>query len=213
MKIKTIFILAVIVISVFLIYFITIDKEIYYVNLTDKQTGYSVLYRDYLDKNNKLEKYIDQFNLEDYRITDFICMIEDNKEIKINSKKQTIKNALIKADLITFSIGMNDIQYKIGKSNISDLYDYVDEMLKDMKLLFSLIRQYSKEEIVFIGLYNTNDNIYNEVFNYMNDKIDALCNSYQIIYIDVQSIVGSGKKITEIEDEQIFLKLKEKLKF
>lgn len=206
---------------VFIIYLTTLDRKVYYLNLSDNYSNidnnYSYHYMNYLNQKQKLEKYVYQFDLDDYRITDLIRAIEDNKQVTIGNSNQTIKNALIKADLITLSIGMNDINYKIGTNTKIDLYDYIDEMIQDMEILFALIRQYCKEDIVFIGLYNVYGKEYNKIFGYVNDKIDALCNKYQIIYLDITDIINNktvnNKEITEQESYLIFEKLKKTLEF
>ena len=96
MKIKTLLIIGIMIIFVFLIYLSTIDTKVYYLNLSDsyssEQPNYSSYFNEYLMENKKLEKYINEFNIDDYRITDLTRMIEDNKKIKIGDSEQTIKN-------------------------------------------------------------------------------------------------------------------------
>lgn len=215
MKIKTLLITGIIIIFVFLIYLSTIDTKVYYLNLSDsyssEEPNYSSFFNDYLKENKKLEKYISEFNINDYRITDLTRMIEDNKKIKINDSEQTIKNALIKADLLTFSIGMNDINYKIGNASINELYDYSDEILKDAEILFIILREYCKEDIIMLNYYNIYDSEYDEIFNYINSKLDEIASEYNIKVIDLNNIVSNksikNKNISLKEHEIIFNKL------
>lgn len=76
---------------------------------------------------------------------------------------------------MTLSIGSNDVVSKLLlKNNYTkeELYNYLDEYLKDIENLFKLMRQYCKEDIVFIGYYNIfNDDTYNEYFEYLNKKV------------------------------------------
>lgn len=215
MKIKTLLITGIIIIFVFLIYLSTIDTKVYYLNLSDsyssEEPNYSSYFTDYLKENKKLEKYISEFNINDYRITDLTRMIEDNKKIKINDSEQTIKNALIKADLLTFSIGMNDINYKIGNASINELYDYSDEILEDAEILFIILREYCKEDIIMLNYYNIYDSEYDEIFNYINSKLDEIASEYNIKVIDLNNIVSNksikNKNISLKEHEIIFNKL------
>lgn len=215
MKIKTLLITGIIIIFVILIYLSTIDTKVYYLNLSDsyssEEPNYSSYFNDYLKENKKLEKYISEFNINDYRITDLTRMIEDNKKIKINDSEQTIKNALIKADLLTFSIGMNDINYKIGNASINELYDYSDEILKDAEILFIILREYCKEDIIMLNYYNIYDSEYDEIFNYINSKLDEIASEYNIKVIDLNNIVSNksikNKNISLKEHEIIFNKL------
>ena len=215
MKVKTLLITGIIIIFVFLIYLSTIDTKVYYLNLSDsyssEEPNYSSYFNDYLKENKKLEKYISEFNINDYRITDLTRMIEDNKKIKINDSEQTIKNALIKADLLTFSIGMNDINFKIGNASINELYDYSDEILKDAEILFIILREYCKEDIIMLNYYNIYDSEYDEIFNYINSKLDEIASEYNIKVIDLNNIVSNksikNKNISLKEHEIIFNKL------
>ena len=56
-----------------------------------------------------------------------------------------------------------------------------------------------------------------DVIRIINDKIDALCNKYQIIYLDITDIINNktvnNKEITEQESYLIFEKLKKTLEF
>ena len=102
MKIKTILVSSIIVLLVFLIYLTTLDKKVYYVSLGDSlalgQTpygnldyGYTDYVKDYLIDKKILEKYIKEFSDKNYRITDLIRDINDNKKIYINNKPKLLK--------------------------------------------------------------------------------------------------------------------------
>lgn len=206
MKIKYLLILGVISLTVFLIYLSTLDKKIYYLSLGDslavglddqnKTYGYSDYLADYLKDKNLLETYLNEYSDVDYRTTDIIKDIEDNKKVVINDKTKTIKNALVKADIVTLSIGTNDLISKINYINNYDkMYDYADEMFKDLNKLLKLIRQYCKEDIFLIGLYNPynrDDDKLIEIFNYINEKTKELCDKYDIIYIDTYNLFLSN---------------------
>lgn len=129
MKIKTIIILLTILLITFLIYIFNKDEKIYILSL-GKTSNLSYidkleqkLKNNLLEKNIKITKDLDQI-LED---------IKQNKKIQT----RTMKNHLIKADVIIVTISSN-------KENIN-------ELLKEIK-------KYSKEKIIVIG-ENTNDNI------------------------------------------------------
>ena len=156
------------------------NNDIYYLNLNSiSNDDYSIYYKDNI-KN--LKYYNNNFNIEEYRI--------ENKEITINNKKQTIENSIIKADIITIWIGMNEIKYKINSSP-DELYNYIDQLLIDMEELFMLLRKYSKEEIIFLNFYNpTNNN--NEVIIYLNKKLEIIANEYNIKILDISKIIKNN---------------------
>ncbi|MBD9085708.1 hypothetical protein EGP64_03460, partial [bacterium] len=143
MKLKTIITLIIIIFLVFIIYCFNLDKKIYYVNISDlefkKVTSYNELLSQRLEKDNRLEKYINNFTDKDYRVTDLIRDIETNKTIKIKEKEQTIQNALIKSDILTIKMGDNELNYKIDNSEINELFEYSDTLLSDLQQLFELL--------------------------------------------------------------------------
>lgn len=186
MKLKTVLILSVISLSVFLIYLATLDHKVYYLDLGDEisvgENAYGKQLERYFSSLNKLEQYIDGFKEEDLRITDLIRNIETNQKIMLGKKEQTLKNALIKADLVTLSLGRNDFVYKIDYMSKSELYDTADQVLHDLEDLFTLMREYCKEDIIFIGIINSNWPAQDEVFLYLNEKINRLCEEYDILF-------------------------------
>lgn len=164
------------------------NKGIYYLNLNSiSNNDYSIYYKDNI-KN--LKYYNNNFNIEEYRITDLIKDIKENKEITINNKKQTIENSIIKADIITIWIGMNEIKYKINSSK-SELYDYSDRLLIDMEDLFILLRKYSKEKIIFLNFYNPSNNN-DEVINYLNKKLEIIASEYDIKILDISKTIKNN---------------------
>ena len=184
MKIKTILFLIIMTLLVFLIYLTNKDNEIYYVNIdSTNSNNYNEIIKNNYEKNKKLEKYLNVFSKEDYRTTDLIRDIKDNKKIN----KVTIQNALIKADVLTLNIGINDINYKIGNTNKEELYNYTDQILDDINELLELIRSYSKEKIYFIGLKNTKGISYNDYFEYTNKRLKSKCDEYNILFIDIDT--------------------------
>ena len=211
MKIKKILFVVVIVLLVFLVYKVFLDNQIYYLNLnTISNDDYSKYYKETLEQNDKLEYYNNDYNVEDYRITDLIRFINENTEIVVNGKKQTINHALIKADIITVWVGMNELSYKINTEDIQELYRYSDTILMDLEELFLLLRKFSKEKIIFMNFYNPGNSKYDEVISYLNSKMNAIAIEYGIDVLDVSHIVKSKiesedyKKINSILEEISF---------
>lgn len=211
MKIKKILFVVVIVLLVFLVYKVFLDNQIYYLNLnTISNDDYSKYYKETLEQNDKLEYYNNDYNVEDYRITDLIRFINENTEIVVNGKKQTINHALIKADIITVWAGMNELSYKINTEDIQELYRYSDTILMDLEELFLLLRKFSKEKIIFMNFYNPGNSKYDEVISYLNSKMNAIAIEYEIDVLDVSHIVNNKietedyKKINSILEEISF---------
>lgn len=235
---KKILVLGIVLLGIFLIYLSTLDKKVYFLSLGDeisqginlynkKDYNYNDYVKEYLENKKVLETYINLYFNDNMRTIDLIDYIEENKEIVVEGKKKTIKNALIKADLVTLSIGSNDVVSKLLlKNNYTkeELYNYLDEYLKDIENLFKLMRQYCKEDIVFIGYYNIfNDDTYNEYFEYLNKKVKKISNNYEINFVDIMDDIKNdkinnnfyptkdghisiGKKIVDIVDDKILNK-------
>lgn len=179
--------------SCYLIYTLTNNNNLNYVTLGDSLSkgvspyfangyGYSNYIVDYLKKNNKLNSYNDDFTSIDYRITDLINLININYE----TNNQTINQAIHSADIITISVGMQELYYKIN-TNDTNIYTYIDKMLEDTEELFTLIRKNNNKKIYMLGYYNTK-NTNQDLFNYANIKLKEICRKNKITYIDTQSI-------------------------
>ena len=184
---------------IFIIYLSTMDKKVYYLVLGDslatsegadglKVRGYTDIIADNLRKMGVLEAYIKGFASDGMRIPDLINDIECNKEINVDGDKITLKNALVKADLVTLSIGANDLLNKINSEYISDedVYDYIDEMTDDLDKLIKLIREYSKEDIIMTGYYNPFKNVDGKKFiDYLNKRYKEVSKNYDVIYVGI----------------------------
>ena len=209
-KILTIII---VLLAVFLIYLGFKDDKIYYLSLGDslanglnpygsKDYGYTDYVKDYLNNKGILEVFVDDLVDNNKRATDIIREINDNVEINVNGKTKTIQNALIKADLITISLGMNDLLNNLNFNNdfsVNDLYDKLDQVSKDFEKLFDLMRTYCKEKIIFIGFYDPTFNPeLNEFFEYANNKIKNIALSYDIEYIDTYNDFKTNKYFPNI---------------
>ena len=226
---KKILVLTIIVLAIFIIYLTTIDKKIYYLALGDEislgmtetyyEKSYTEYIKEYLEKEKKLELYQDEFRTQGYRITDIINDIKNNKEIEETNK--TIKNALIKSDMVTISIGTNDILSKINminRYNYNNIKKSLEQITKDMEELLELIREYCKEDIILIGIYiNIEDENINNLLKDENIILKQICEKHNITYLDLYEILDRkettypnkedykiiGNKIIEIIKDKI----------
>ncbi len=212
---KKILVIALIILSVFFIYLNTIDKKVYYLVLGDsiaagvnssgsEDYGYGDYIKKYLENRDLLETYIDQFAISGYRSIDLKRDIEDNKKITINDKNITLKNALIKADLVTLSIGANDFFYYINADE-SDVYDHIINVINDVENLFKLVRQYCKEDIVVVGYYTPfkeHENIekMDEIIKFANKKLEELCKEYKMYYVDIFDLFKNNDYLPNPKD-------------
>lgn len=194
---KKILVLILILFSIVYIYTLTIDKKVYYLSLDNDKELFSNNISSYLSKKNKLEKYIYGFSNQNTRVSDYLNMIKENNEIKYNNKKITIKNALIKADLITISLNMDDLNYYMN--SVENYIEYKNDLFEFLKK----VREYSKEDIFLIGIYYNNklNNVETRIKKLNYELID-FCNEYKIKYIDIIENRNNltNKLIEEIEN-------------
>lgn len=197
---KKIFMLVLISFFIFFIYIKTIDKKIYYLSLGDAlsigldsdgnyEHGFDRKISSYLSSKKILEISVTEFSDSSNRTTDLINMIKDNKKISKKDKKISIKNALVKADFTTISVGLNDYIYYLNVS-ARNMYSNINIISLDIKELLTILKEYSKEDIAFIGIYNPYTEHPNliaveENLKILNKNIKALCKSMDIFYIDI----------------------------
>lgn len=216
MKLKVLLVVMITALLVFLIYLNSKDTKVYYLALGDylineRRNGYTELIKKDLKNRKKLETYVSEFNKDEDRITDLINHIEENQTIEKNKKTITIKNALIKADLILVSIGSNDLFYKLehNPALTETLYERVDEILNDSEILYQMIRKYSKEKILATGFYNPYSSEYDELIHYANERLKKVLKEQNITYIDINSCVIEvperlEEKLTNSENECVY---------
>lgn len=196
-----------------LIYLLTVNNKIYYVALGDSLAagqnaygkvayGYADYVADDLRGREKLAFFTKKFAVSGHRTVDLINDINMNKKIDIDTTEITIKHALTKADVVTISIGANDLFYKMGVNSLdlayysdANLKKYVDEVTFDVEKLIVLVQKYCKEDIILIGYYNPLWHMkksyakeIDSVFVYANDKMIEISKKYNLYYVDIHKL-------------------------
>ena len=190
----------------------TRDKQIYYLSLGDSlaagqtpnntiEESYGDYVAEYLKDKEILEFYTKKFSKSGYRSIDLLNDLNNNKKIKVDGKEITIKHALIKADIVTVSIGSNDLFYKLNVGNefdmdeFDDIYTYVDEAISDVDKLLYELRKSCKEQIMVFGFYNPFTNFSSSLANtvepvivYANEKMKNLVKKYDMTYVDIHDM-------------------------
>lgn len=220
---KIIFIL-ILFLACYFIYNISLDNKIYYVSIGDflskgvnsygvKVNGYSDYVRDYLYENNRLKEYNNIFCESDYRVTDVLRMIKYNDTREYNGKELNINRLIKEADVISLSVGMNELYYKLNKRD-GNIYSYMNELINDMKELLEYINKFNHKRVYVLGYYNTYG--YQEYIDYINIKLKNIVINEGFIYIDLANIFDNNprlfdKKDSFIPNNQGYLKISEKI--
>lgn len=184
-------------ISIYLIYSLSGNKKITYTSLGDGFStginsfydisyGYNDYLKDYLKDNNQLNKYYNKFSYQDMTIKDL------QKDIMINVKdndNNNIKQALRESNLLTISIGINDLIYKM------DINKHMSEAKKDKaitEIMESLdktmieVKKYYKYDIYLLGYYNfyPQNSVEKELLDKLNYEYKKYSKKNDIIFVD-----------------------------
>ena len=192
---KKLLIIFLIFFSIFYIYLLTCDEKIYYLSISNNYNSndFSNIIAKKLKSNNLLEIHVNEFSNNNNRITDYIDMIDDNKYIIKNNKKIHFKNALIKADIITLSLGTKDFI-----TNYGDSTEKVLTIRNNIETLIKKIREYSKEDIYFISIYS--EYVDSKYIDKLNNDLKSICNDNKIKFININN---NYNYITENNNELI----------
>lgn len=213
MKYKKSIFLALVIIGVFWIYKANADQKIYYISLGDSLAagqnpygeigyGYSDYVNKYLKSNDSLEFYSKDFTSPEDRIVDLINRIEKNEKVKLQDEELSIQTAIKKADIITLSIGSNDLFEKAGLSDMKynleksdEIEEYLEEIKENLDKLIKLIRKYNDNKIIIVGYYNPLSPISSKytrelepIFMKVNEYYEEVALKNNCDYIDVYEI-------------------------
>ncbi len=216
MKLKKILVLPLILFIVALIYILNTDQKLNYVALGDSlveglnpydQIGYSYsdYVKDYLKNNNLLKFYTKEFAKSGYSSKDLLLDLKNNKSITIGNQTYNIKRALRDSDLVTISIGANDIRQYLNLDNridsleeVLDVYNLINKVFDDIEEVLTEIERYAKGDILIVGYYNPfptqsliSQEYVDEVFSYVDKKYEDFTDDDHIYYLSIYSMMKS----------------------
>lgn len=196
--------LIVLILTCILVYFIyhhNNEYNITYISLGDgfsmgintsgsKGYGYNDYLKDYLKKHKKLHRYYSDFSYQDIRINDLY------KDILINDKnleEVNLKQALRESNLLTLSIGLNDLIYQSSLKQIhtkKERKEIISKVEKDLKKLLTEIKKYYKYDIYLIGYPNfyPQNSVEKSLLDELNKKYKELSTEIKVNYINIDDI-------------------------
>lgn len=193
--------------TIFLIYKINNHHNINYTALGDGfalgtdaygqvDYGYSDYVKDYLAVENKLNQYIKTFSTKETSINSLYQDIAINKRITLDNREINIKHTLRESNILTLSIGLNDLIYQLSiTQNITDRT--IDEIIlnieKDFNRLIQEIKKYYMQDIYVVGYYNIypENKLYEKAIRKLN-KIYQ--NNEDVIYIDTYTLFENNEE-------------------
>lgn len=158
-------ILLLIIFTIFLIYKTNHNNYFNYTALGDgyalgitsygnEDYGYSDYIKDELEKERKLNIYTKDFSEKSQAIDHLYETIVTNEKITINKVEKNIKQTLRESDLVTITIGLNDLVYYMAitpNMNEYKLIKIMKDIEKDINKLLKEIKVYYPKEIYIIG--------------------------------------------------------------
>lgn len=158
-------ILLLIIFTIFLIYKTNHNNYFNYTALGDgyalgitsygnEDYGYSDYIKDELEKERKLNIYTKDFSEKNQAIDHLYETIVTNEKITINKVEKNIKQTLRESDLVTITIGLNDLVYHMAitpNMNEYKLIKIMKDIEKDINKLLKEIKVYYPKEIYIIG--------------------------------------------------------------
>lgn len=156
--------------------------------------GYSDYIKDELLTDKRLKLYTKDFSKKDQSIEHLYESITTNEKITIDSMEINLKQTLRESNLITMTIGLNDLIYHVAitpEMSEYQLNKIIEEIDNNLNKLIKEIKKYYPKTIYIIGYPNIPiENIY------IKEGIDKLNELYQntkgITYISATDIISDS---------------------
>lgn len=208
MKKKLILLLIVSAIITIIIYTFNRNEKVYYLSLGDgvaegmtafhvEGYSYSDYIKDELQSKKQLKKFVKGFNEKDQRVKDLILYIEKNTEITVGKETIPIQQAINKADIITLSIGSDEL-YTKEKITEKDIKNYAS----NLEILYKNISRYAQKDVLVLGLYYVMD-VNTTITDKINLEIEELCQKYHFTYIDTRPIINQEDYFANLKSHYI----------
>lgn len=185
--------------SIFFIYKFNYKKGYNYIAIGDDlalgvnaygmvEYGYFDYISSWLSKDNML---LDSYNGFSYKGCSINSLYEDIYYNR-NADDKNIKRELREADVVTISVGMNDITelfHEIGNSNYSLYLNEYDDLVNDFERMLKEVKKYAKGKIIVLGYYmNDNDKDTLKNIKYINNRISNICDLENVIFVDIYDV-------------------------
>lgn len=170
--------------------------------------GYPDYIRDNYNNERKLKYFDKTYTNNDYTIKEIKKDLSNNDFKIVNGNTISIKRLLRESDILTITIGINDILKYLNINRIQDLEykpkQQIDEALtnakKDLEELIKEINKYAKGKIIFVGYYFPGYEEYENTYytvNNMNYMYQNLSSKYNIDYFKTTNLFNKTENITK----------------
>ena len=155
--------------------------------------GYSDFIKDRLQKGKKLKLYIKDFSDKNQSIEHLYESIVTNEKITVNNTEKNIKQVLRESDLLTVTVGLNDLVYHIAITpniNEYEVNEIMNNIENDLEKLIDEIKKYYPKKIYIIGYPEIP--IQNMYIREGIKKLNTVCEELEgITYVSTTKIITS----------------------
>lgn len=196
-KLIKLFILIIISLSVYFIYNLKDTSTIIYTSLGDgfadginsygdKNYGYSNYISDNLKKEESLNRSYLNFTSKDMTINDLRSLILLNIH---DNNQNNIRQVLRETDLLTISVGINDLIYKMNVENITTNHQkekIITEIVDNLDITLQELQKYYQKNIYLIGYYNfyPQNSVERKMLESLNSKLKEYSMKNNLIFVD-----------------------------
>ena len=187
------------------------QNKITYINLGDgyaqglnsyNQTsyGYSDYLKDYYEERNELKYYYNGYTNKEMTLKDL------KKDIELNTRETnghtSIKESLRESNLLTISVGLNDIRHKLSECDQitqNDEKRIEKEIKKQIDETITEIRKYYKYDLYIIGYPNLypQNSVERELLTALNNKYKSLAKEKSTFFVENTEIEKNKTKYVE----------------
>lgn len=203
-KIFKLFLIIMISLSVYFIYNLKNTSTVVYTSLgdgfsdginsyRDKNYGYSNYISDNLKKEKKLNRSYLNFTSNDMTINDLRNLVLLNNH---DDNQNNIRQVLRETDLLTISVGINDLIYKMNVENITTNHQkekIITEIVDNLDVTLQEIMKYYQKNIYLIGYYNfyPQNSVERKMLESLNSKLKEYSMKNNLIFVDNSNMDNS----------------------
>lgn len=140
----------------------------------------------YLDEQKKIDNYYSNFNEAGESAKSLLTKINNNA--LNNNKKIKIKQAIKESDIITISLGIDELNDYARKNNLGSTK--INGFLEKYENVLKEIRKLNNKKVIIIGIYKTylvNENKVTKI----NKELNNLSTKYNCLFIDITDLAYS----------------------
>lgn len=144
---------------------------------------YNEYLTEMLNEENNLDNYYRYFNEIDETASNLVTKINNN--MTSIDKKIKLKQAIKEADIITISLGMDELNNYAKKNTLGSTK--INGFLNKYEEVINIIRKLNDKKIYVIGLYASHL-VNSSKISKINQELEKICQRYNSTFINIEEI-------------------------